>query len=335
MRITVIAVLFVVLAAPSYPNQDGSDLLRSSYTADRKATYAATMRTRVPTPSGPAESSLKIWRKAGRQRIEYLSPPLQGRILLDDGRGVYWLEPGKRSASIAPTGREIERLGLLMRNYQVSTAGTGTVAGRNATILKVTPRRPPGPWRKLWIDRATSVILRTDSYNSDDQFLSSTYVTSVDFNAEVPQSLLQVPVGWSLERVGRDEMRRWSADALSARIGITLREPSYLPPGFVLDGWYLASTGRGMPNAHARYTDGLNSLSVFQHSYGPGKGRGKGMGRGWRGGRGPVEEGTADPCQMLAVGTGRCLRAPRQDRMYMVVADLPEAELRKVADSLP
>lgn len=334
LRLLVLLLLSLTSLRASLAAADGAALLRRAYDQERKASYIATMTVRLPAAAGGTSTLVKVWRSAGRQRMEYLSGALKGRVLVDDGRRVLWLDSDSRTATPAPSGREAEALDLLLRNYQVSVSATERVAGRPATVLRVVPRHPPGPSRRVWVDRASSVILRTDSYNTDGQLLSSSAVTAITLGAKTGASSFTAPAGYRVEAA--PTARTWTREALSDQVGFPLATPAYLPPGFRLDEMSLARTGSGRPSAQLRYSDGLNSFSIFQHQHGPGMGRGPGWGRGrgWRGGRGAGMPGMGQ-CQLLAGGAGRSLRVFASDRVFLLVGDLPEATLRKIAASLP
>jgi hypothetical protein len=181
------------------------------------------------------------------------------------------------------------------------------------------------------MDKTTGVLLRTDRYNSDDRLQSNSIALAIDYRAPVSPSLFRVPAGWKTEKSDSAESETMTLSALSEKIGSPVSHPPYLPKGFVFMDAFLAWTGSGRPAAHLRYSDGMNRLSIFEHAYGPGMGRGRG--RRWRGGQ--AEGSAPEPCILLDGQAGRSLRVFKPDRAWMIVADLPEAELRKIAASLP
>jgi negative regulator of sigma E activity len=341
----VVALLAALSGTPASAAAKGPDaLLQRAYAADRSVTYVATVHTRVNGASGATEADVKVWHSGGKQRMEYVSGPMAGRVLVDDGTHVYWLQTEDRTAVAAPAGGSPANMALLLRNYKVTAGGVATIAGRRALLLKVSPRKPPGPRRDVWIDSATSVILRTDSYTSDGRLQASTRVVSISFPARLSETLFALPRGWTVTQHSPNAGEKLSIAEASQKIGMPVYQPSVLPAGFHLQGVYLATTGSGIPMVHLRYTDGLNSLSVFQHAYrrgggmGMGRGMGMGMGRRWRGGRGMMQGEAGDgigQCQILHGAPGLSLRVYRSDRVYVLIADLPAAELERVASSLP
>jgi outer membrane lipoprotein-sorting protein len=333
VRVYIIAVLMALLAAPCFSAQtiNAPELLRKAYAAEKTTAYSAVVEVRT---AGGTTATMKVWSSRGRKRIEYLSEPARGQILIDDGRALYRLNEAEKAAVWMPTPEGSERLDLIFRNYKVTVEGTEDVAGRKAFLLRIAPKQPPGPSKRLWIDRETKLILRSESFASDGTLKTASRMTSLTLNPKLSEGLFSIPEGWRIQKPPADEQTRWTASELSKRLGIKISEPGYLPPGFVLEGMYLVRMGMmRWEAAHIRYVDGLNSLSVFQRPLrqGPGQGRGRWGGWRWRGGRGPDTEQEA----WAVGGVGRLIRVVRPGKMYIVVADLPEKELRKVADSLP
>ena len=333
MSLWVRAVIAATLAALCLPafGADAPTILRQAYAAEKMLAYSAVLEVR--TAGGPP-AELKVWSSRGRKRMEYLSEPARGRVMIDDGHAVYWLDKAGKVAVFTPAPDAPERVDLVFRNYNVASAGTDEVAGRKAIVVRVSPKHPPGPSRRLWIDQQTKLILRSESYASDGTLKAASKTTSINLRPQLSEDLFRVPKGWRVQRPPAEEQNRWTAAELSKRLGITVAEPGYVPPGFVLEGMYLVRMGgMGRQAAHVRYVDGLNSLSIFQRPAGPGPGRGRGGWGGWRwrGGRGAD---TDQDVQSLGA-VGRLVRVFRPGRMCVVVADLPEKELQKVASSLP
>lgn len=333
MKHRLMAVLAVAFAAlcSSAQGADAPTLLRKAYAAEKTIAYTAVLEVRA---AGRPAAALKVWNSRGRKRMEYLSGPARGRVLVDDGRAVYWLDQAGKSAVSTPGADGPERIDLVLRNYNIASKGTATVAGRKTVVISISAKRQPGPSRTLWIDQETKLILRSESYASDGALKAASSITSINLKRQLSEALFQVPEGWRIQQPPPEQRTRWTLTELSKRLGITVTEPEYLPAGFELEGMYLVRMGRMQREAaHIRYVDGLNSLSVFQHPVGPGAGRGRAGwgGRRWRGGRGADADLDVQPLGAV----GRMVRVLRPGRMCVVVSDLPEKELEKVANSLP
>ncbi|HEY3282395.1 MAG TPA: sigma-E factor regulatory protein RseB domain-containing protein [Armatimonadota bacterium] len=345
MRAVLLSLMLLSSSVGALPAaiEDGARLLTRAYAQERKVSSLSAVTAHTSGGATAATTTLRLTRSAGKQRMEYTSGALKGRVLVDDGKSVFWLDPARRTADLAASRKKPESLSLLLRNYRPRRLGAATVAGRKAVILRVEPRTPPGPSRTLWVDEASGLIVKTDSFNSGGQLLSSTATTSLKLLPPQPGSLFRVPSGFRVSTGAPEAPPSMPRDRLEAAVGFSLALPHYLPPGFQLDGMSLATTGSGRPAAQLRYSDGMNSLSLFEHTRGPGGGRGAGWGRGggmgfgggrgWRGARG---QGQAEDtqCLLLAGGAGRSLRVWLPGRSYLLVGDLPEATLRRIADSI-
>ena len=213
-------------------------------------------------------------------------------------------------------------------NYRVTAGASTYVLARSVTPLRITARIPCNPSRRLWVDPATGLILRDELYAPGGRIRSSTSFVRLSLRPQ-PKTLFTAPASTrkpdafgpsSFQRLAsRSEVERLSARAILL--------PAYAPPGFRVElvGVMTTRNGRYMPAV--RYSDGLAAFTIFQR--GPGAGRGMGQGRG--GGMGPgngMHMGETDLQRSIVVASGK-----RSN--YLLVGDISENELRRVADSLP
>jgi negative regulator of sigma E activity len=94
--------------------------------------------------------------------------------------------------------------------------------------------------------------------------------------------------------------------------------PTYLPKGYELDGSYLFHC----PNCHdtaaeTRYTNGMDSFSVFQGS------------------SSLTQHGVGSVHGLAKVGNRQVLVWAHRDSHYALLGDLPLDTLRRIAASLP
>jgi hypothetical protein len=83
------------------------------------------------------------------------------------------------------------------------------------------------------------------------------------------------------------------------------------------------TTGSGRHTPAVRYSDGLSAFTIYQRGRGPGGGgRGFGRGAGWQ------NRLRSDVQQSI-------VEVQRGQRSYLLIGDLAESELQKIADSLP
>ncbi len=312
-------------AAPTLANP--AERLRAAQSAEEQLTLRATLSTATFSRQGSVSSQVVVCRKPGYCRWEYQSPALKGMVMIEKGDAVIRLDPAGRTASVGCSHREPGTFDLLLKSYTVTAERTEPIIGRAADVLVVKHREPGRPSKKVWVDRSTGLILRSEYYDSDGKLATLSFYTDIEWNPRLDDGIFEIPDGWKKVVIEDDSGRHWEREGLSKAVAFDVREPAYLPVGFALDGFHLYRCRCGVASAHVRYVDGLNSVSVFERFTqcpGRGGGRGFGWGRG-RGGRG---------CELLASQPGRMLVRQLGNRTFILVGDLPEAELLKIADSI-
>lgn len=321
-----IAILFLAVMGTALAQKpDPVQRVRAAYQAESRVTLSGIMRTTSYLQAGEISSEVAVYRKAGMTRYEYRSPELRGLVLIDKGDTLIRLDPATRTATVETVHRSPATVELVLKNYQAQLAGQERLLGRQTDVIVLKPRHGAGPSRKLWIDRATGVVLRMEQYNSSGNLVSRSVYLSVDWTANPPDHLFTVPEGWKRVDAPVQTERHWKKEELSRYMDLTVREPGYVPPGFVLDGFHLVIRPNAQPSAHIRYVDGLNSISVFEHRCPPGRGRGFQWGR---------RMGRRGNCEFFTSQEGNVLVKEVGGIRFIVVGDLPEGELQKVIDSI-
>lgn len=321
-------IVFLLLAAASTAfaqKPDPAQRVRAAYRAESAVRLSGVMRTTSALQAGEISSEVLVYRKAGMTRYEYRSPELQGLVLIDKGDTLIRLNPATRTATVETVHRSPATVDLVLKNYRALLAGQERLLGRQTDVIALKPRHGEGPSRKLWIDRATGVVLRVEQYNSSGRLVSRSLYLSVDWKANPPDNLFTIPEGWKQVNAPVQTERHWKKEELSRYMGFTIREPSYVPPGFILDGFHMVLRPNMLPSAHIRYVDGLNSISIFEHRCPPGRGRGFQWGR---------RMGRRGNCEFFTSNEGNMLVKEVDGIRFIVVGDLPEGELQKVIDSI-
>ena len=318
MTLTVFAASDPVAPTPVNP----VERLRAAEGAEERLTLRAMLNTATFSRQGSVSSQVVVCRKQGNCRWEYQSPAWKGMVMIEKGDAVIRLGPAGRTASVGCSQREPGTFNLLLKSYTVTAEMTEPIIGRSADVLVVKHREPGRPSKKVWVDCATGLILRSEYYDCDGKLATLSFYTDIEWNPQLDDSLFEIPDGWKKVVVEDGADRHWEREGLSKEIAFKVSEPAYLPSGFALDGFHLYRCRCGVASAHVRYVDGLNSVSVFERfTKCPGRGGGRGFGRG----RG---------CELLANQPGRMLVRQLGDRTFILVGDLPEAELSKIADSI-
>lgn len=247
--------------------------LERALAADATQTYRGTMLLFTwATGTGEATVVTVNHRAPGQSRLEYLNPRREPYlVVVDDGVHHWEYHPGGRTASVEASP-EIPEVGsgsldLLRHNYNLQDGGQGDLAGRATDIVELVARGCRLPNQRLWIDRQTGVVLRTEQYRADGSLSSLSVFTSFEPVKSLPDDLfrLRVPEG---VRVRSDFGPAAPLRDLSATSGIAVRLPAGLPTGFVYAGATISQEDEGRI-VHLRFTDGLGVISLFEREARP------------------------------------------------------------------
>lgn len=251
-------------------------LLSESRSAQRSLAVQGTQETLFFDAQGaPVETRAELLlAPPGRVRLRYLEEPLAGVTIWDDTDKSYRYDPNSKELCItasAATAGALQQADL-DDNYRCTTAGIVQVARRPAIRLVLRPRQGSGPWRTCYLDQQHRLILATEDFEPSGKLLRSVRFTSVRFldQDEAPRdSDFVPPEGWIRDygRARRGETAsRFSPSRLAHLVGFSIREPSFLPPGFRLTGGYPVPCGCPGHHQAARleYSDGLQTVSLFE-----------------------------------------------------------------------
>ena len=140
---------------------------------------------------------------------------------------------------------------FIVAGYDVEIAGTGTVAGRGATVIDL--RRGDGTLAaRLWTDSQASLLLRREVYDEDAKLVRASGFLDIDLQpGAAAAAASSTSVSVSTARGGQTAQVP-SGPPLPARLGTSMR--------------LLGSSRMTVDEAevtHLLYTDGLSSVSVF------------------------------------------------------------------------
>jgi hypothetical protein len=286
--------------------------------------FEGTQRTEVGTEQGNLTAEVQIVGDGkGRIRRAYRSGPARGMELLQVQRALWQRAPDgtwTRLPDSAETDINIA-LDQLLRNYRIAAGKPEMRLGRKVIPLRIEPIHPFNPTRHLWLDPQTGLLLKDSLFAPGGRLRSSTVFTALRLTPQSPAQFLPPAQSQSDARFGPASFHICASRSDMERVtGRAALPPTYLPPGYQLAfyGWMQTRSGRKMPAL--RYTDGLASFTVFQ----------RGMGRG------PGPAGRKGLGQPLGSDVQRAVvvrETPSAN--YLLIGDLTEAELRRVAASLP
>lgn len=266
------------------------------------------------------------YRRPGLMRLQYLDGPLKGVKVWGDGNRTYRYRPDKDRLDVKPAAlcRPLEleqQLALVQENYTASMEREAVVAGRKAHQILLRSRHPGNPWKRLWIDEETFLMLGSEDYDAHDRRLRSTQFVTLALDTQ-PESLFH-PREDLLKRVtprlkwdpAADEVAQTAAK-ISRRVGFEVLLPEYVPPGYRLLGSFVipCECGRGDEAVRSKYTDGLNTISVFQCGH-------------------PCAKG--DQCWVANTRHAVALQLARSQDTFLFVGELDRSMLEQMAHSVP
>jgi negative regulator of sigma E activity len=218
-----------------------------------------------------------IWhRHPDQARIEFLEPEkLRGAVLFIDGESVRFAgnrhmgrfartERGE-SPMFFEALRHAAELDWLRENYQIRVEPGATLLGRPTERLRFIPKNPHRGRLEIWPDRATGILLRTQRFDRFDNLVSTSFFREIDF-APVDSAMVALPD--SLKRLESNQVEVDNFTDLGAFIAgasdalLLPREP---PAGFHFRQ-VKAIHREGKIYYHFQYSDGLNTLSLFEFS---------------------------------------------------------------------
>lgn len=260
------------------------EILRKVMTV-RSISYKAEVETIRLKPQVVSAKAV-LYFKVGKRRLVYENEPATPFIILDDGESVYQLQPRWRTVIRMPIVPQRIDFELLLRNYEVKFLGSEQIAGRDCYVIIAQPKHSDNPMRKVWVDKTYFVILRHELIDSDGTPVRIFVVKSVDFDAEINDSLFKVPPGWRVLNAPYRPISNLSLKEVERLVRFKVLLPQFVPEGYQLIGVGVTYCQHGTPIAHLRYSDGLNEISVFER---PAQCRAFGrfrFGWGWRRQRG-------------------------------------------------
>ncbi len=146
-------------------------------------------------------------------------------------------------------------------NYTISLHGTGRVAGREAVRLAVVPRDAQRYGFRLWLDRDTGLLLRSELVDQEGNKLEIFQFATLKVGGPISEKDLAPEVGphsltshMSVESASPDELAHDRSDW----------QASWVPNGFTMASWDMRrAPNTSKPVDTLMYSDGLATFSVF------------------------------------------------------------------------
>ncbi len=226
---------------------------------------------------------LRVAAEGGRRRVEILEAP---GMKAPSGRSANaripylagfppFLRPGH-----GQWRRKVKDYGLALRNYEIEVTGRQVVAGREADLLEIRPRRGGRPGYRIAADADNRFPLRFEVLSGGERVFLAGF-QDIAYGASVPEGGPARPRWPSWLRVEREEV---PFVEVPRRVGYGIWAPARLPAGFELRRSALVRVRVDIPEemrqglarllfpiprlearvAHFDYTDGIAVLSVVE-----------------------------------------------------------------------
>jgi negative regulator of sigma E activity len=315
--------------------QQAIALLSRALLADTQLTFTATTETWANYGGKEMKTQARITRAPHKLSIAYLDGDKQG---LHAGFSERWFwrqdgtdTPMKPFASMQRDTTELatKRFATLLENYGAQWKGRGTVDSRAVDIVELWPFEgldgAAGPGKRLSIDRETNLVLKVETFNHQRQPVMRTELRDVQINPAITPDTFKAPQTilasaqtqpWMAQDMGHD------AQAVKNKIGVKPPRVAQddLPPGFKLETVGMQrcpSTGdKPQPCDYAalsRYTDGLNTLTLFAMKESK-----------------EAQKAASQGDQSCQFGPGALVMRDMGDFKVIAVGDLPQVTLRRV-----
>jgi sigma-E factor negative regulatory protein RseB len=201
-----------------------------------------------------------------------------------------------------------------LEHYELKLENVDRVAGREAQVLLLEPRDRLRYAQRIWADKATGLMLRTDVVGPGG-VLESTAFSEIEIGVR-PQPEAVKEALKRLELEGYRKVQPQQQPTLLEKEGWTMSRPV---AGFRFAGCMKRTleapdqSAGGAPVLQAVYSDGLTHVSVFIE---------------------PIDAGRAGP-KLEQLGATGVLRVRHRDQWWItVMGDVPAVTLQSFADAL-
>ncbi|MFA0732349.1 MAG: hypothetical protein LKKZDAJK_002778 [Candidatus Fervidibacter sp.] len=288
--------------------------------------------------------TISLWADERRSRTQLMLPHPEGArqiITITTPEGMWVFLPfAKRAIRQVgmnfPSWRDLwgfrsDKLDLAQRNYDLRFVGRDKVADLPCLVVELVPKFKENPKRRLWIHPPTRLPLRLERYDPDGKLRVRISFTEVQIDRPLPLLIFDTnpPPDWQWEEVSVQRQPLRALDAPQV-LGFSLLLPTWVPPGYVLDGLF-ALQDRRFKVAHIVYTDGISVISLFEHPVPKERSRGEGQAGSEREGR---RSKMGLPPPMVRMFPQQWLRRDIAGIRIVLVGETSKEWLERIADSL-
>ncbi len=282
---------------------DALGVVTKSQAAEGSVSYRGIKYADISVGKKTVRAEFKVThQKPDRTRADYYSPAdLSGIVTVDRGGDSWRYLPSTGEWQHTRWNPAPEPISLVLKNYNVESVGSAVIAGRPSYIIKFTPKKRGNPSETVWVDKSCYLPLRSELRNSSGTLISVSAFKQITIEPlDIPSSAFEVKASAFS-----------SSSGSSGDLGFAVTKPGYVPKGYVLVQTGKIKIGTGYA-AHLMYTNGVNTISIFQRKRGS-------------------DSGQKPP------GLGKWATVLRFDRgsiTYTIIGDIAKRELEKIAGSL-
>lgn len=323
--------LLFLLAVPgeTAKGMPAADTVLRSMLAPTAAPYEAELELRS---AGRAPAKLRETAgSGGRTRRELLGPDGKPALVaVFDGKHE-WVHDlrkqrlWKSGADWNPGLSADAESAVIAENYELRLEPGRPMLGRKVWLLELVSRASGELRRQLWIDRENGLLLRSKLLRAGGGLASETAVKKLALGARIDEKLLaftpakgQVPSERLAAEPSELELTRKES-------GLEPSLPTWLPGGFVFDDIESVPYGR-KKMLHARFSDGLDAVSLFQLPPRSRPNFGKAAVETLKLGDGKG--------QLAWLPEGHALSWTRDGRRFLLVGPLGAETLKRIAESV-
>jgi len=205
------------------------------------------------------------------RREELLTNGFEKEIDYDDGKNLWRFFPNKNllikettkiNQPIANSFLK-DLINLVKKNYEIKILGEYEYHQRIGYKVLFKPKIPDRPQQIYWIDYQTGIPLKIEKYGPDNELISVTSFSQIDFQLTPNKENLELMVPPQTQLTEVKEKFNLNLTEAKNQMENKIIEPLYLPAGFNLNNIIVRELG-DEKIAQFFYTDGLSSLSIFQ-----------------------------------------------------------------------
>jgi outer membrane lipoprotein-sorting protein len=299
---TISALLWLTLVKPSLA-LNPLDIVKRSQVADLNVSYRGFKYADISVGKQIIRAQFKIvHRKPDHTRIDYHSPSeLAGIITIERGADDWRYIPSQQRWHHNKWYLSPENVQLALKNYKIINAGKEKIVGRSAYVIKLMPKKPGNPSQTIWIDDTYYLVLKSELRNSSGIAVSTSVFKSITFEPkDITDAAFMIPTDVKPPNNPVPDL------------GFKVVKPKYIPKGYSFVQTSTVPIGK-LYAAHLMYTNGINTISIFERKRDP-KGGGD-----WKSGLGDV---------------AKVVRFDYGQITFTIIGDIDKRELQKIANSL-